>query len=92
MCLRRAPEKHIAGAALDGAAVEQNFKPYCGRREAVELLRFLLSPYSLIETCSNLRSIAWAGNDLSRHFLMGNFTNLEIPGPILARQNIRRCR
>jgi hypothetical protein len=36
-------------------AVQEHFIAYCRCREAVNLFRFLLSPYSLIGTCNSVQ-------------------------------------
>jgi hypothetical protein len=37
-------------------SVQEHFIAYCRCREAVKLFRFLLSPYSLIGTCTSLQN------------------------------------
>jgi hypothetical protein len=37
MCLRKAPEKYIAGAALDRAGVDRHILELCRRREVRRL-------------------------------------------------------
>jgi hypothetical protein len=46
------PSKHLENIFL---TLQEHFIAYCRCREAVNLFRFLLSPYSLIGTCDSVQ-------------------------------------
>jgi hypothetical protein len=62
---------------------EETFRTCYTCREAVKLLRFLLSPYSLIETCSNVHGRAFAEQQIWgwRKFIFGGRGIIKFENP-----------